>query len=85
MGGIAQTAFVVEDLPSAIDHWVTNCNAGPFFVLDHFKMLGHINAGYNVLFVVCGSAYLLAWIVMRVIRSSSKAVDIAQLSPTVHS
>jgi ACS family hexuronate transporter-like MFS transporter len=24
-------------------------------VLDHFKMLGHINVGYNVLFVVCGS------------------------------
>ncbi|KXU84545.1 hypothetical protein CR51_41025 [Caballeronia megalochromosomata] len=50
-------------------------------VLDHFKMLGHIDAGYNVLFVVCGSAYLLAWVVMRVIRSSSKPVDIAQLAP----
>ena len=45
MGGIAQTAFVVEDLPSAIDHWVTNCNAGPFFVLDHFKMPGQIYRG----------------------------------------
>ena len=45
MGGIAQTAFVVEDLPSAIDHWVTNCNAGPFFVLDHFKMPGQTYRG----------------------------------------
>jgi ACS family hexuronate transporter-like MFS transporter len=53
-------------------------------VLDHFKMLGHINAGYNVLFVVCGSAYLVAWVVMRVIRSSSKTVDIAQLAPSAH-
>jgi ACS family hexuronate transporter-like MFS transporter len=53
-------------------------------VLDHFKMLGHISAGYNLLFVVCGSAYLLAWVVMRVIRSSSKPVDIAQLAPIVH-
>ena len=45
MGGIAQTAFVVEDLPSAIDHWVTNCKAGPFFVLDHFQMPGQIYRG----------------------------------------
>ena len=45
MGGIAQTAFVVEDLPSAIDHWVENCGAGPFFVLDRFKMPGQIYRG----------------------------------------
>jgi ACS family hexuronate transporter-like MFS transporter len=50
-------------------------------VLDHFKALGHINAGYNILFVICGSAYLVAWVVMRVIRSSNQTVDIAQLSP----
>jgi hypothetical protein len=40
MGGIAQTAFVVEDLGTAIDHWVANCKAGPFFVLDHFLVPG---------------------------------------------
>ncbi|MEX3957692.1 MFS transporter [Trinickia sp. EG282A] len=50
-------------------------------VLDHFKALGHINAGYNILFVICGSAYLVAWVAMKVIRSSNQTVDIAQLSP----
>ena len=45
MGGIAQTAFVVEDMPSAIDHWVENCGVGPFFVLDRFKMPGQIYRG----------------------------------------
>lgn len=50
-------------------------------VLDHFKALGHINAGYNILFVICGSAYLVAWVVMRIVRSSNQTVDIAQLSP----
>ena len=45
MGGIAQTAFVVEDLQAAIDHWVTNCRAGPFFVLDHFLVPGQTYRG----------------------------------------
>jgi len=45
MGGIAQTAFVVEDLRAAIEHWVTNCNAGPFFVLDHFVVPGQTYRG----------------------------------------
>lgn len=40
MGGIAQTAFVVEDLQAAIAHFVANAGAGPFFVLDHFLVPG---------------------------------------------
>jgi MFS transporter, ACS family, hexuronate transporter len=39
-------------------------------LLDHFKALGNINAGYNILFAVCGSAYVIAWAIMRLIRSS---------------
>ncbi|WP_305098037.1 VOC family protein [Croceibacterium aestuarii] len=45
MGGIAQTAFVVEDLRSAIDHWTTNTGAGPFFVLPHFLVPGQTYRG----------------------------------------
>ena len=36
LGGIMQTAFVVEDLRASIDHFVRDCRAGPFFVLEHF-------------------------------------------------
>lgn len=36
-------------------------------VLDHFKLLGNINAGYNIIFVFCGCAYLFAWTVMHFI------------------
>ncbi|MFP3565916.1 MFS transporter [Paraburkholderia sp. SIMBA_030] len=50
-------------------------------VLDHFKALGHIDAGYNLIFVICGSAYLIAWVAMRVIRSSNRTVDVDELSP----
>lgn len=45
MGGIAQTAFVVEDLRAAIDHWTANCRAGPFFVLDRFLVPGQTYRG----------------------------------------
>jgi ACS family hexuronate transporter-like MFS transporter len=37
-------------------------------VLDHFKVLGNIGAGYNILFIICGSAYLVAWVLMRAIQ-----------------
>lgn len=45
MEGIAQTAFIVPDLRAAIDHWITNCKAGPFFVLDHFLVPGQTYRG----------------------------------------
>jgi ACS family hexuronate transporter-like MFS transporter len=34
-------------------------------ILDHYKLLGNITAGYNIIFIMCGSAYLLAWLVMH--------------------
>ncbi|WP_186052102.1 MFS transporter [Burkholderia gladioli] len=51
-------------------------------VLDHFKALGDINAGYNIIFAICGCAYLVAWLLMRLIeppqrRSSDREVLVA--------
>ncbi|WP_126173855.1 VOC family protein [Altericroceibacterium xinjiangense] len=45
VGGIAQTAFVVEDLRTAIDRFVTDMKAGPFFVLDRFLVPGQTYRG----------------------------------------
>jgi len=36
-------------------------------ILDHFKLLGNINSGYNIIFVICGCSYLLAWTLMHFI------------------
>lgn len=44
-GTIAQIAYVVEDLRAAIDHFVRDCGAGPFFVLDHFWQPGQVYRG----------------------------------------
>jgi ACS family hexuronate transporter-like MFS transporter len=41
-------------------------------ILDHYKLLGNITAGYNIIFIICGSAYLLAWVVMHFLTSSKK-------------
>ncbi|SEW31625.1 MFS transporter [Chitinophaga arvensicola] len=34
-------------------------------MLDHYKLIGNIGIGYNVLFTICGVAYLVAWSVMH--------------------
>ena len=35
------------------------------YLLDTYKAAGDINAGYNIIFLICGLAYLLAWVVMH--------------------
>jgi ACS family hexuronate transporter-like MFS transporter len=34
-------------------------------ILDSYKEAGNITAGYNIIFIVCGFAYLLAWGLMH--------------------
>lgn len=38
---------------------------GAFF--DHYKALGHIETGYTIMFTICAVAYLLAWIIMKML------------------
>jgi hypothetical protein len=45
MGGIMQTAFVVDDIRAAIDHFIRDCGAGPFFLLDHFWAADQVYRG----------------------------------------
>jgi len=51
----------------------------PLFVgrlLDSYKAAGNIGAGYNLLFMFCGFAYLLAWGVMHFFAPRAKEVKI---------
>lgn len=50
-------------------------------ILDHFKLAGNITIGYNILFVICGSAYLIAWVAMRIVRSSKSKGYLQQIEP----
>ena len=46
------------------------------YVLDHFKAAGSIGTGYAIVFVYCGCAYLLAWIIFNVLAPRMKRVII---------
>jgi ACS family hexuronate transporter-like MFS transporter len=44
----------------------------PFLIgilLDHFKLLGQLGTGYNIIFGICAGAYLLAWVIMQILLS----------------
>jgi len=43
-------------------------------ILDHFKALGKITAGYNIIFVICSCAYVVAWLLMHLLSPKMKRV-----------
>jgi ACS family hexuronate transporter-like MFS transporter len=45
-------------------------------LLKHFTALGRIEAGYGVLFIICGSAYLVAWIIMHILAPKFKLIEL---------
>lgn len=45
-------------------------------LLDHYKALGNIVTGYNILFVVCGFGYLIAWFVMHLLAPRMERVKL---------
>jgi MFS transporter, ACS family, hexuronate transporter len=45
-------------------------------LLAHYEKLGHKETGYGILFVVCGLAYISAWLVMHLLVPKFKPVDL---------
>ncbi len=45
-------------------------------LLDHFKMMGDINTGYDILFIICGCAYITAFLLMTLIAPRQKTVEV---------
>lgn len=45
-------------------------------LLAHYTELGKVQVGYGILFVVCGSAYLTAWILMHLLVPKFKKIVI---------
>lgn len=51
----------------------------PFFIgwiLDYYGALGAKTTGYNIIFIICGSAYLIAWLVMHFLTPRMKHVNL---------
>ena len=45
-------------------------------LLKHFTAAGHVELGYAILFAICGSAYLAAWIIMHLLAPRFKLVEL---------
>jgi MFS transporter, ACS family, aldohexuronate transporter len=45
-------------------------------IFDHYKLLGNIDAGYHIMFLICAFAYLVAWIIMHFLVPKMKRVEI---------
>ena len=45
-------------------------------ILQYFKEAGNKTAGYNIIFVICGFAYLLAWLVMHLLSPKMERVKL---------
>ncbi|WP_428330906.1 MFS transporter [Mucilaginibacter sp.] len=45
-------------------------------ILEANKKAGHILWGYNIIFTICGCAYLLAWIIMHLLSPKMKKVEL---------
>jgi ACS family hexuronate transporter-like MFS transporter len=48
--------------------------AGRLF--DHYKNLGEIETGYYIMFFICGSAYLIAWMIMHFLVPKLKPIKL---------
>jgi ACS family hexuronate transporter-like MFS transporter len=44
-------------------------------VLEYFKEAGNKAAGYHIIFIICGLAYLLAWLVMHALAPRMQRVS----------
>jgi MFS transporter, ACS family, hexuronate transporter len=45
-------------------------------ILDYYKRAGNIESGYFILFLVCGSAYLIAWVLFNLLAPNMRKVDL---------
>lgn len=45
-------------------------------LLAFYKSTGHISAGYNILFIIAGCAYLVAWLIIHLLTKKMKPIEI---------
>lgn len=46
------------------------------FILDFYKNAGNIVAGYNIIFMICGSSFMLAWVIIHLIIPKMQKVKL---------
>lgn len=46
------------------------------FLLTYYKKVGNITGGYNILFIICGCAYILAWVIIQLLTRKMKPINL---------
>jgi ACS family hexuronate transporter-like MFS transporter len=64
----------IGGMAGAVGGVILSKSAG--YLLDYFNSKGSIETGYYIMFIICGSAYLLAWVAMHILAPKMKRVDI---------
>ena len=45
-------------------------------LFDHYKAVGDIRVGYGIMFMICASAYIIAWLVMHALVPKFKKIQL---------
>ena len=45
-------------------------------LLAYYKELGNITAGYNILFIICGCAYFVAWLTIELLTRKMEPIKL---------
>lgn len=45
-------------------------------LLDHYEALGSIETGYYIMFIICGSLYLVAWVIFNLLAPKMRRVEL---------
>jgi ACS family hexuronate transporter-like MFS transporter len=49
------------------------------YVLDSYKAIGNINAGYNLIFTICGCTYLIALFIIHLLTRNKVKVKLEEI------
>ena len=49
------------------------------YILDSYKAAGNLVGGYNLLFIICGLTYLVAWTIIHLLTRKSDIVSLQEL------
>jgi ACS family hexuronate transporter-like MFS transporter len=49
------------------------------YILDKYKESGNLGEGYNILFIGCAFAYLIAWVIIHFLTRKSATVKLSEL------
>jgi ACS family hexuronate transporter-like MFS transporter len=62
----------IGGMAGAVGGIIISKSAGILF--DHYKAMGDIRIGYGIIFMICASAYLIAWLIMHLLVPKFKKI-----------